>query len=88
MSEKEIQTIYNEDLPKLLTDLGLKEDFDNSKIKCEFCGDTITLENFFSIFSDGKKINFSCNKNYLSNKESMIVFDICIEAEAISKFFS
>ena len=62
MSEKEIQAIYDEDLPKLLTGLGLKEDFDNGKIKCEFCGDIITLENFFSIFSDGEKIKFSCKK--------------------------
>jgi len=62
MSEKEIQAIYSEDLPKLLTGLGLKEDFDNGKIKCEFCGETITLENFFSIFSDGEKIKFTCNK--------------------------
>ena len=62
MSEKEIQAVYDEDLPKLLTDLGLKEDFDNGKIKCAFCGDTITLENFFSIFSDGEKIKFACKK--------------------------
>jgi len=62
MSEKEIQTIYDEDLPKLLADLGLKEDFDNGKIKCDFCGIVITLDNFFSIFSDGKRIKFSCNK--------------------------
>jgi len=62
MSEKEIQAVYDEDLSKLLTDLGLKEDFDSGKIKCAFCGDIITLENFFSIFSDGEKIKFSCKK--------------------------
>lgn len=62
MSEKEIQAVYDEDLLKLLTDLGLKEDFDSGKIKCAFCGNTITLENFFSIFSDGEKIKFSCKK--------------------------
>jgi len=62
MSKKEIQAIYGEDLPKLLTDLGLKEDFDNGRIKCDFCGETITLDNFFSIFSDGERIKFACNK--------------------------
>lgn len=62
MSEKEIQGIYDADLPKLLADLGLKEDFDDGKIKCDFCGEIITLENFFGIFSDGEKIKFSCNK--------------------------
>jgi len=62
MNEKKIQAIYAEDLPKFLTDLGLKEDFDNGKIKCDFCGDIITLDNFFSIFSDGERIKIACNK--------------------------
>lgn len=62
MSEKTIQTIYDEDLPKLLSDLGLKEDFDNSKIKCNFCGETVTKDNLLTIFSDGKEIKLSCNK--------------------------
>lgn len=62
MSEKTIQTIYDEDLPKLLSDLGLKDDFDNGKIKCNFCGETVTKDNLLTIFSDGKEIKFSCNK--------------------------
>lgn len=70
MSEKEIQTIYDEDLPKLLTDFGLKEDFDNGKIKCDFCDDIITLENFFGIFSDGERIKFSCKKESCKVKVS------------------
>jgi len=68
MSEKTIQTIYDEDLPKLLSDLGLKEDFDNGRIKCSFCGDVITKENLLTIFSDGKEIKFSCNKESCRGK--------------------
>lgn len=68
MGEKEIQTIYDEDLPQFLAQLGLKEEFDNSKIKCEFCGDTITMENFFGIFSDSKEIKFCCKKEICKAK--------------------
>ncbi|MBU3918841.1 hypothetical protein KKC63_02975 [Patescibacteria group bacterium] len=62
MREKEIQAIYDDDLPQFLANLGLKENFDNGKIKCEFCGDIITIENFFGIFSNGKTIKFCCKK--------------------------
>lgn len=68
MNEKTIQTIYDEDLPKLLFDLGLKDDFDNSKIKCNFCGEVITKDNLLTIFSDGKEIKFSCNKENCKGK--------------------
>ena len=62
MSEKTIQTIYDEDLPKLLSSLGLKDDFDNGRIRCSFCGEIVTKDNLLTIFSDGKEIKFSCNK--------------------------
>lgn len=62
MSEKTIQTIYDDDLPKLLSDLELKDDFNNGEIKCSFCGEIITKDNLLTIFSDGKEIKFSCDK--------------------------
>lgn len=62
MSEKEIQAVHDYDLIKLLENLGLKEDFDNGKIKCTFCDEVINFDNLYSIFSDGKEIKISCNK--------------------------
>ena len=62
MADQRIQGVYDDDLPGLLVELDLKEDFDNSKIKCAFCGDVITMKNFFGIHSDGKDIKFYCNK--------------------------
>lgn len=58
---QEIKGVYDDDLPKLLEDLGLKDDFDNGRIRCAFSNEVVTMDNFFGIFSDGQEIKFVCN---------------------------
>lgn len=57
----EIKGVYDEDLPGLLADLGLKDDFDNGKLRCAFSDEVMTMANFLGIFSDGQDIKFVCN---------------------------
>lgn len=65
---KEIQGVYDEDLPGLLKDLGLKEDFDNGSIRCAYSDEVVTKDNFLCIFSDGKEIKFVCNNQLARTK--------------------
>jgi hypothetical protein len=57
----EIKGIYDKDLPKLLEDFGMKDDFYSGKIKCAFSGEVVTMDNLLSIFSDGQEIKFVCD---------------------------
>jgi hypothetical protein len=57
----EIKGIYDEDLPKLLEDLNLKDDFYSGKIHCTFSNEIVTMKNLLSIFSDGEEIKFVCD---------------------------
>ena len=59
----EIKGVYDEDLPRLLEDFGLKEDFDSGKIRCAFSNEVVTMQNFLGIFSDGKEIKFVCDND-------------------------
>jgi hypothetical protein len=63
MKTHEIKGIYDKDLPKLLEDLGLKDDFESGKIRCAFSNEVVTMENFLAIFSDGQEIKFVCDND-------------------------
>ncbi|HEY4474065.1 MAG TPA: hypothetical protein VI957_02805 [Candidatus Paceibacterota bacterium] len=58
---REIKGVYDDDLPKLLEKLGLKEDFEQGKIRCAFTNEVVSMDNFLGIFSDGQDIKFVCN---------------------------
>jgi len=67
-SKKDIEAIHKHDLRAMLQNLGLLENFDNQKIKCQFCNDTIQENNFGAIYTQDKKIMFSCSKLECFNK--------------------
>ena len=58
---REIKGVYDEDLPKLLEKLGLKDDFEQGKIRCAFSNEVVSMDNFLGIFSDGQEIKFVCD---------------------------
>lgn len=60
--KKELEAIHKQDLEALLQNLNLLEDFWAGKIRCQFCSEMITTENFGAIYSQNKKIVFSCSK--------------------------
>ena len=67
-SKKDIKAIHKHDLRAMLQNLDLLEDFDNQKIRCQFCNDTIQKNNFGAIYTQDKKIMFSCSKLECLNK--------------------
>lgn len=62
MDKINLNTVYDDDLIKLLEKLGLKEKFDNGQLKCKFTSETITFENLYSIFPESGDIKLVCNK--------------------------
>ncbi len=60
--QKEIEAVHKHDLRNLLQNLNLLDDFEAKKIKCQFCKDIIQENNFGAIYSQDKKIFFSCTK--------------------------
>jgi len=60
--KKEIEAIHKHDLKILLQTLNLLDDFEARRIRCQFCRDIIQENNFGAIYSQDKKIFFSCSK--------------------------
>ena len=61
MNKKNLNTVYDDDLIKLLVNLGLKDKLDNKELKCKFTGEIITFENLYSIFPESGDIKLVCD---------------------------
>lgn len=57
-----LNAIYDDDLMDVLKELGVARDFTHGRLKCAFCGDTITWGNLYSLFPDSSAVKFSCDK--------------------------
>jgi hypothetical protein len=62
MDKDVLHAVHDDDLRKLLENLGHLKDFEEGKIKCKFCKDTVTFENLSTIFPESGSIKFVCNK--------------------------
>lgn len=62
MQRTNLNTVYDDDLLKLIEKLGLKDKFENNQLKCKFTGEIITFENLYSIFPESGDIKFVCDK--------------------------
>ncbi len=60
-SEKEVKAVHERDLDKLLQQLGIKERFDASEMKCKFCGTVVTLDNLYSVLPQSGTVHLICN---------------------------
>lgn len=60
--KEKIKAIHDDKLIELLKNLGLYEDLINSKIKCKFCKEIVTLDNLSAIIPDSGNIGLSCDK--------------------------
>jgi hypothetical protein len=59
---EQLNAVYDDDLLGVLKELGVDKDFLHHRLKCAFCGDTITWNNLYSLFPDSGAIKFSCDK--------------------------
>ena len=57
-----LNAVYDDDLMGVLVELGVAKDFEHGRLKCAFCGDTITWDNLYSLFPDSGAVRFSCDK--------------------------
>ncbi len=57
-----IKAVYDKDLINFLKKIDLLEKIKNKEIKCEFCGDVITLENFKGVFKKNNQLKVFCEK--------------------------
>lgn len=58
---QEISAVHERDLKKLLESLGLLEDVEEGRIKCNFCGNEITFDSLQCIYPKNDEIVFCCD---------------------------
>lgn len=61
MEKKILKAVYDQDLEKLLNDLGISDTIKNGEKKCKFCESVITLDNIHAIFPESGDIKIVCD---------------------------
>ena len=69
MQDVEINAIHENELKDFLENIGILEDIKNAKIKCRFCGQTITIDNLHSVYPKNGKIYVCCEKTQCRIKD-------------------
>jgi len=62
INRKEIEALHKHDLDDFLEKMSLASDFNNNKIHCTFCTETINKNNIGAIYTKNGEILFSCSK--------------------------
>jgi len=63
LKKTEINAILGEDFDKLLERLGVWQDFNDGKYRCQFCGEQVGTKNVLIIFPlSDNEIGFICKK--------------------------
>ena len=62
MQTDPLHAVYDDDLRKLLGNLGVLDQFDAGLLKCRFCGEVITEKNLNAIFPDNNEVALVCDK--------------------------
>ena len=61
MTKIHLNAVHDDDLEKLLSNLGLLEKLKKGQLKCKFTGNVITFDNLYSIFPESGAIKIVCN---------------------------
>ena len=61
IEKKNLKAVYEDDVEKFLTSLGLIEAMAREEIHCIVCGNTVTTENFGGIIRKNNKLNIFCS---------------------------
>jgi hypothetical protein len=72
-----LNTVHDDDFSDFLKSVGLLKNVEDGKVRCKFCGDTVTVESIFTVFPDSGTIHVTCSKpscaealqDYLEEKE-------------------
>ena len=63
-----IEVLHERDLKELLEELGKYEDFENNKLLCKFCKDSVSLNNIYGVFLIENGIELVCDKDLCYRK--------------------
>ncbi len=68
MQTDPLHAVHDDDLRKLLGNLGVLDQFDAGQLKCRFCGDVITEKNLNAVFPYSNEVAIVCDKAECSLK--------------------
>lgn len=66
--KKKMKIVYHKDFPELLQSLGIYEQITSGKMKCEYCGATLTLDNIQALIPRKGQIVVVCRNKECRNK--------------------
>lgn len=58
---EKLNAVFDDDLMKVLDDLGVRKKFERGDEKCKFCRSTVDLSNLASMFRQSGTIKFVCD---------------------------
>lgn len=61
MKKEVVHGVHETDLEQFLQSLGVLDKILEGRMSCVFCGRTVTLQNFQSVFSRDGEIQISCS---------------------------
>lgn len=61
MKKGELQAVHDNDIETLLDSIGYLQKYENGEIRCIYCNNTITYDNFQCLIPDKNKVLFCCN---------------------------
>jgi hypothetical protein len=59
----EVKAIYDQDLERVLANLGILDKLVAGELSCAVCGCQVDLDNLGTIFPDGDEVGVSCDNN-------------------------
>ena len=60
--EEIIKFVHDDDLEKMLTNLGLMQQLEEGRIKCKFCKEFVVVDEIYALFPESGSIKLVCNK--------------------------
>lgn len=62
MEKKKLNAIYEKDIKEFLKSIGILQDIENKKVKCNFCGEVITIDNIAAVYPENNEVSVCCDK--------------------------
>lgn len=59
----EVKAVYDQDLQRVLANLGILDELIAGKLGCAVCGCQVDLDNLGTIFPEDDKVRVSCDNN-------------------------
>ena len=57
-----LKAIYDDDLVEFLNSIKLYSKIDAGRVRCKFCSEPVTLENFLAVLPESGTIHVVCDK--------------------------